>query len=252
MRSLRTREGKLMADNPGWQQPSRAREWVLREFDLFADLDESEMAAIAAAAPMSEVPKGQLLASPLSPREVLFIVKKGRVRLYRTAVDGRSLTTAIVEPGEMFGEMTSVGQSMVDTWAECLEPAVLCVMSRSDVQRLLLSDPRIAARIAQLLGQRLTDMERRLSDTVLRPVPARIAAALATMAGEHRPAVVRLTHEQLAELVGTTRETTTKVLGDLQDRGLLSLRRGKIVISDPRRLEELADDEVGVSQIRTR
>lgn len=241
-----------MTSSAGWQPPPNAREWVLREFDLFADLDESEMAAIAAAAPMSEVPKGQLLVSPLAPREVLFIVKKGRVRLYRTSADGRSLTTAIVEPGEVFGEMTSVGQHLVDTWAECLEPCVLCVMSRADVQRLLLSDPRIAARIAQHLGTKLADMERRLSDTVLRPVPARIAAALATMAGDEQPAVVRLTHEQLAELVGTTRETTTKVLGDLQDRDLLILKRGKIVVRDGRRLQDLADDETGLSEIRTR
>ena len=238
--------------NEPWQESAPAREWVLREFDLFADLDESEMAAIASAAPMSEVPKGQTLVSPHTPREVLFIVKKGRVRLFRTTADGRSLTTAIVSPGEVFGEMTSVGQHLLDTWAETLEPAVLCVMSRADVQRLLLSDPRIAARIAEYLGERLAGMERRLSDTVLRPVPARVAAALAAMAGGTRPAVVRLTHEQLADLVGTTRETTTKVLGDLQDRRLLVLKRGKIVIPDAQKLAKLAEDETGLAGVRTR
>jgi CRP/FNR family cyclic AMP-dependent transcriptional regulator len=92
-------------------------------------------------------------------------------------------------------------------------------------------------------------VERRLSDTALRPVPA---AALAKMTGAQHPAVVRLTHEQLADLVGTAREITTKVLGDLQDRKLLCRKRGKIVIPDADRLAELAEDESGLSNIRTR
>ncbi len=148
--------------------------------------------------------------------------------------------------------MTSVGQHLRDTWAETLDSAVLCVMSRADVQRLLLSDPRIAARIAQYLGERLAGMEQRLSDAMLRPVPARVASALATMAGEQQPAVVRLTHEQLADLVGTARETTTKVLGDLQDRRLIILKRGKIVIPDAEKLAKLAEDKSGLEGIRTR
>ena len=152
-----------MADNPGWRQPPKAREWVLREFDLFADLDEAEMAAIAAAAPMSEVPKGQLLVSPLSPREVLFIVKKGRVRLYRTAADGRSLTTAIVDPGEMFGEMALVSDEPRSASAIAAEDSNLFVLEETTFDKLMTK--RVAVRmlmnIVKTLCTRLRETNKR-------------------------------------------------------------------------------------------
>jgi CRP-like cAMP-binding protein len=216
--------------------------WRLSEFDIFRDLSAEEMDVIARSAPMREVALGTLLISPDQASEVLFILKKGRVRLYRLGVDGRSLTTAIVEAGELFGEMVALGQQMDDTYAEALDRSVVCIMSRTDVHQMLLSDPRVASRIAESLGARVAELERRLSDTVLKSVPGRIASALAAMASGGR-ADVRLTHEQLADLVGTTRETTTKVLGDLRDRGLVRLRRGRITVVDPGGLRDLAESE---------
>lgn len=112
-------------------------------------------------------------------------------------------------------------------------------MSTADVQRLLLTDLRVVARITALLGGRLAEVETRLSDTVLKPVAARICSTLATLAGSP-PAPVRPTHDQLADLVGTTRETTTKVLGDLRARNYVRLRRGRIDVLDPVAVLELA------------
>jgi CRP-like cAMP-binding protein len=90
-----------------------------------------------------------------------------------------------------------------------------------------------------LLAARVDALETRLSDTAFKPVPARICSALATLAGSP-PAPVRLTHDQIADLVGTTRETTTKVLGDLRERNLTRLRRGWIDVLDPVELPGLA------------
>lgn len=218
------------------------QEWVLREFDLFRDLSDEEVAAIGAAAPMSQLPAGQLLYSPDRPSEVLFILKKGRIRLYQIGADGRTMTTSIITPGQVFGEMAALGQHLDQTYAETTEPCVVCLMSRSDVERLLLSDPRIATRVAVFLGSRVADLERRLGDSVLKSVPERICATLARLAGPSGAgSTVRLTHEQLGDLVGTSRETATKVLGELSDRGLVALRRGRIVVRDPSTLQDLAD-----------
>jgi CRP/FNR family cyclic AMP-dependent transcriptional regulator len=222
-------------------QRAGEHEWVLREFDLFQDLTDDEVERIGASAPMRQLPAGQSLYSPDRPSEVLFILKKGRIRLYQIGIDGRTITTAIIAPGQVFGEMAALGQHLEQTWAETLEPCVVCLMSRPDVERLLLSDPRIAVRVAEFLGSRVADLERRLGDTVLRSAPARIAATLARMGGDGE--AIRLTHGQLADLVGTSRETATKVLGDLVDRGLVSLRRGRIVVHSARALADLADGE---------
>jgi CRP-like cAMP-binding protein len=213
--------------------------WCMSEVDIFRDLNQAEMDAIAAAAPMKTYAAGELLFSPHNPVETLFILKRGRVRVFRVSVDGRALTTAIITPGTIFGEMVLLGQHMYNNFAEALDETVVCVMSRSDVHRFLLSDPRIAARITEILGNRLVEMERRLSDSVFKSVPQRVAGTLATLAAQqrrygvgHRSPVVALTHEQIAALAGTSRETATKVLGDYAERGLIRLGRGRITVLD--------------------
>jgi CRP-like cAMP-binding protein len=159
--------------------------------------------------------------------------------VFRVSADGKAMTTAIITPGTIFGEMILLGQRMYDNFAEALDETVVCVMSRADVRRFLLSDPRIATRIAEILGQRLAEMERRLSESFFKSVPQRVASTLVTLAGQQRwptltsrGQVVAMTHEQIAALAGTSRETATKVLGDFAERGLIRLNRGRITILD--------------------
>jgi len=222
--------------------------WCMSEVDIFADLNDEEIAAIGAAAPMRQFSAGELLYSPPQPMETLFILKQGRVRIFRVSADGRALTTAIVTPGTIFGEMLLLGQQMHDNFAEALDKVTVCVMSRSDVQRFLLSDARIAARISEILGNRVSQLERRLSDTVFKSVPQRIATTLCLLADEEqrrplgRGLQVSLTHEQVAALAGTSRETTTKILNEFAEQGLLRLGRGKFTILDLVRLSEEAGD----------
>lgn len=216
------------ADNPD-------RLWCMSEVDIFCDLDEQEMESMAQAAPMRSYPAGTLVFSPHQPVEALFILKKGRIRIFRVSEDGRALTTAVIEPGTIFGEMVAVGQQMHGSFAEAMDEVVVCVMSRADVRRLLLGDPRIATRIAETMGRRLSQLEERLSDAVFKSVPERLASTVATLAegrGWLRGGQLRITHEQLAALAGTSRETTTKVLGDLADQGLITLSRGRITVLD--------------------
>lgn len=212
--------------------------WCMSEVEIFADLSEAEMGAIAAAAPMQEFAAGEIIYSPPQPTERLFILKRGRVRIFRVSPDGRALTTAIITPGMIFGEMVVLGQQMHNNFAEALDSVAVCVMTRSDVQQFLLSDARIAARITEILGNRVSQLERRLSDSVFKSVPQRVASTLCLLAEEQpqrllgRGIQVALTHEQVAALAGTSRETATKVLGEYADRGLLRLGRGRLTILD--------------------
>jgi len=212
--------------------------WCMAEVDIFCDLNAAEMDRLAAAAPRRTYAAGTLVYTPHQPVETLFILKKGRIRIFRVSPDGRALTTAIVEPGTIFGEMVIVGQQMHDNFAEAMDDVVVCVMTKADVQRLLLGDQRVAARISATLGRRLADLENKLSDAVFKSVPARLATALLTLSEGRsarplaRGVQVRLTHEQLAALAGTTRETTSKILGEYADQGLISLGRGRITVLD--------------------
>lgn len=231
------------------QDPDPDRTWCLSEVDIFRDLDEAEMAAIAAAAPMRTYAAGELLYIPHQPCQTLFILKRGRVRIFRASADGRALTCAILHPGTIFGEMLLLGQRMYDNFAEALDDVTVCVMNRADVHRFLLSDARVAARITEILGRRLAELEQRLSDSVFKSVPQRVATTLLMLTAEPtgaalplrpgaRHARISLTHEQLAALVGTTRESVSKVLSRFADLGLAQLARGHITVLEADRLRD--------------
>jgi CRP/FNR family cyclic AMP-dependent transcriptional regulator len=219
--------------------------FCLSEVALFRDLSRREMAAMAAAAPMRTVPPGQIVYDPTRPTSVLFIVKTGRFRLFRVVPDGRAVTTALPGPGSVFGEMDLLGLRMGGTWAEALEGGDLCLMSQADVRHMLLGDARIAIRIAEQLGARIAELEDRLADLVCKSVAERAAHTLCVLAGPAPPGTdtepIRMTHGQLAGLIGATRERTTTALGELAERGLVSLRRGRIRIRDRSGLTAVAD-----------
>lgn len=143
--------------------------------------------------------------------------------------------------------MLLLGQQMHDNFAEALYKVAVCVMSRSDVQRFLLSDARIAARISEILGNRVSQLERRLSDTVFKSVPQRVATTFCLLADEEqcppRPRVAGLADPRTARrLAGTSRETTTKILNGYAEQGLLRLGRGKLTILDLTRLSAEAGE----------
>ncbi len=217
--------------------------------DLFQDLSSAELAALEQRMPRTTVEAGGLIYSLEDRGEVLFLLKQGRVRLYRLSLDGKALTTAIVEPGSIFGEMALVGQGMQDSFAEALEDCTIYTLNKWDVQDVLLTDPRVARRLLELVSRRLADTERKLEDFAFKNVPQRLASLLLELANVSRdqkePIAVpgRYTHQQLAEMIGTYRETVTKVLNDFRQQGWIQIDRGRVKLLDPAMLLEMASHE---------
>ncbi|MCH8561386.1 MULTISPECIES: Crp/Fnr family transcriptional regulator [unclassified Nesterenkonia] len=222
----------------------------LDEVDLFADLSPAEVEAMHLMVPERRFGPGELVFSQSEPVSALFVLRSGRVRVFRVAEDGKTLTLAILEPGAVFGEMLLVGQRMYENYAEAIEDSVICQLTVEDVERHLIGDPRIALRIAKLLGDQVAHLEERLTDLALRPLAARTAKTLLTLA-QSAPTnalsarlghggAIRITHEQLAGLLGATREATSKILSDFATKGYIRQTRGRITVKDPERLQSTA------------
>lgn len=168
--------------------------------------------------------------------------------MFGLSPDGRALTTGVLSPGTVFAEMVVVGQQMYDSFDKALEDVVVCAMDQAHVHRFLLGAARIAARIAETLGRRLARIESQWSDAVFKSVPQRVAGALAVVSERRGPlplgraTQVNVTHEQVAELAGTSRETATRILGDYARKGLIDLGRGRIKILDPDGLARAGGD----------
>ena len=213
----------------------------LSETDLFQDLAARDLDELERSPAMSRCNRGRVFFTPGETGEVLFILKSGRVNLYRMTPEGKKLVIATIEPGTVFGEMSLIGQGMFDSFAEAAEDCTLCVMSRVDVERLLREHPAVSVRLLELLARRLQETQERLADVAYKSVPARIATTLLRLSGDGE-APVRLSHQDIAEMVGTYRETATRILNELRADGLIELKRMQIVVRDAEGLDAVAQE----------
>src|SRR5437870_5770947 len=172
---------------------------------------------------MTTCPAGKIFYSPNETGEVLFILKKGRVQLYRMSSEGRKLIIGTIEAGSIFGEMMLVGQGMYDAFAEAIEESLICVMKRRDVETMLVTKPRVALRLLEVMAKRLRETEERLEQAIFGDVQSQLIALLLRMHREHKTETIDTTHEALADQLGVYRETVTIALSNLRKRGLISI-----------------------------
>lgn len=214
----------------------------LSELTVFQDLSPREMEELNRVITVSNVPKGRVFYRPEETSEVLFILKEGRVQLYRISPEGKKLVISTLGPHTLFGEMALLGAKMHNTFAEAVEDCLICVMSRADLERLILNKPQVALRILEVTGKRLRDAEERLENMAFKGIPARLAGLLLRLSDEQGgDDITGLTHQDLAESVGTYRETATQVLNDLKAGGLIDIGRKRITITDRPGLMAVAD-----------
>jgi CRP-like cAMP-binding protein len=213
----------------------------LSEMDIFQDLTQEEMHWMESITTMTTCEKGRVFYTPDERGEVLFLLKKGRVQLYRISTEGKKLVIATLGPGSIFGEMAIIGQGMHNTFAEALEDCTLCVMGRGDLERVLLNKPKVGLRILEALGQRLREAEARLEDIAFKNIPARLASLLLRLYEEHGSVIEGYTHQDLAEMIGTYRETTTQILNDFKRNGLLNIGRKRLELLDIEGLRQVAE-----------
>ena len=207
--------------------------------ELFRDLSPQEMEELDRITSMTTCDRGRIFYTPGETGEVLFVLKRGRVQIYRLSPDGKKLVIAVLEPDTLFGEMALIGQGMYNTFAEALEPCTLCAMSRRDIEVLVTKFPKIATRLLEIVGRRLMEAETRLESLAFKGIPSRVAALLLRLQREHF--IEGNTHQDLAEMIGTYRETVTQTLNDFKAQGLIEINRKRIEIRDTARLREIAE-----------
>lgn len=210
----------------------------LSAMDLFHDLTRDEIAEIDRATVMWECKAGRVFYRPGETGDVLFILKKGAVQLYRKSVRGRKLVIEELKPYALFGEMTCLGQGMHQRYASTTEDSLVCTMKQADVERLLLSKPQVARRLIQVIGQRAVQLEVRLEEFAFKEAKSRIAAFLLRAAVGNE--VKGLRHQDIADTLGIFRETVTDALAELKSSEIIKVERRRITILNRTRLEDRA------------
>jgi CRP/FNR family cyclic AMP-dependent transcriptional regulator len=221
---------------------------LLSMVDILEPLSREEIKELSRRIPDTHYYRGQLLYTPKERSEALFMLKKGRVRIYRVGHDGREFTLTVVGTGTVFGEMSLTAQQLENAYAEAMERVVVCKMRKHDFERLIMDKPQVGLKVMAVLSERLSLAEDRMEDIALKEVPARLASFIlqlveseGVMTPEGPKIPTRYTHRQLATMIGSKRETVTKAFTLLQQSGAVQLKRRRIHVKDIEALRKIAD-----------
>lgn len=226
---------------------SEVSEDVVRNVSVFADLDDETYAAVRGAMVSTNVRRGEVLFREGEPGMRLWVIVTGKVKLGHTAPDGRESLLAVLGPGEIVGELSVYDPGPRTATATVLAPSAFLELERDVFLNLLDAHPGLSRQLLRSLAQRLRKTNSALADLVFADVPGRVAKALLDLAARFGRPVgdgIRvphdLTQEELAQLVGASRETVNKSLAEFSSRGWIQLDGRAVVLLDLQRLERRA------------
>ncbi len=185
---------------------------LLTRVDLFAELEPGELARIAAAAQRRELRRGDVLFEEDDQPDDLFVVLSGRIALANKSIDGRESVVALMEAGDVFGEMPLFDGLGRSTAARALEPSDVIAIPYTPVQEVYEARPTLLWSVVAMLSGRIRAMDAALADSVFLDVTGRTAKRLLEVAGEDDEFVLPVTQEELAGMVGASRERVNKAI----------------------------------------
>ena len=224
----------------------------LARFPIFESLSEDELRQVADLAVPRRYDDGEIIFREGDRSDTCFIVRTGRVRITRTHSGGRRLTLAELSPGEMFGELSMFDGEGRSATVEAVEDSTTLALLERDVKRVLREHPDIAVKMLARLASRLRAANEKLARQSFQPVAGRVASTLLAQVEARRAQaaaavdadegegglqpeeiVIEATQADIAQLAGSSRESASRFLADLERAGVVTTSRGRVVVHDP-------------------
>ncbi|HEY7175904.1 MAG TPA: Crp/Fnr family transcriptional regulator [Micromonosporaceae bacterium] len=220
---------------------------VLARSGIFQGVDPEASEVLAKDMEIIDVRKGDVVFNEGEPGDSLYIVLSGKIKLGRRAADGRQNLIALMGPSDMLGELSLFDPGPRTATATAVTDTRVARLRKQALRPWLTNRPEIAEQLLRVLARRLRRTNDALADLIFTDVPGRVAKNLLQMAGRFGSrdgGVLRVTHdltqEELAQLVGASRETVNKALADFASRGWLRLDGKSVIVLDPERLARRA------------
>ena len=230
--------------------------WHVRNCSLFQRLDEAQLSQLESRARIKKFPKGSSLYLPTDEADGTFLLAEGRIRISSTTPEGKQTILAFVEPGEVFGELALVEHGQREERAEAILNSTVVLIPSSEIRQLMEVSAPLSLGVTKLIGLRRKRVERRLKSLLYRNNRDRLTHLLVELSEQYGNATtegielsIRLSHQDLASIIGATRETVTTLLGEMQAENLVRIRRQRLLIRD---LRKLAGQESPVGSVRER
>ncbi len=217
--------------------------WYLKRCELFEQLQGTQIARLEAQSQVRVFDRKSLVYLPDDESDSVLLLVSGRVRIYHITTEGKEALLAFIDPGELFGELTIIGQSEREEFAETMEKSQIVKIPAATIRELMAENPNVTFGITKLIGLRRQRFERRLKSLMFQPNRDRLIFLLLELAERyavlHPDGIalrIRLSHQEMANIIGSTRETVTVVLGELQQEGLLEVKRRQVILKNLERL----------------
>ena len=212
---------------------------MLRRVPLFSDLPEEDLEKLARVAVRKTYPKENVIFFEQDEGDSLFIISRGSVKVAKISDEGKEVILAILGPGEFFGDMSLLDNQPRSATVIAVEETEVSAIRRKEFLSQIQENPQLAVKLMSVLSQRLREANRKIGNLALLDVYGRLARILMDFAkiegrklDNGRIAFRRPTHQAIANMIGTSRETVTRTLGDLHRRGYIQISGKEIVIQD--------------------
>lgn len=237
--------------------------WHLKNCNLFSQLSSEDIQELETQSRMKQLKRGEPVYLPDQLADGVLLVAKGRVKICHATPDGKQSILGFVDAGEIFGELAIIGGEHRDEYVETTEKTTLVLIPKAAFQRILRKYPDIALGVTKIIGYRRQRIQRRLRNLLFRSNRERVIHLLLELAEKYAEPTpegyllnIRLSHLEMASIIGSTRETVTVVLGQLQKEGFLTIARRKIFLKDIAKLAAAVDEPTpilphqrGISQL---
>lgn len=224
------------------KDPSLTVPEQLRRVPLFAHLEDAEIARVSQAAREKTYPKNSVILFEDDPGDALYVVLGGQVKVVLIGEDGREVILSILKQGDFFGEMSLIDDQPRSAHVIATQESNLLVLRREEFRHCMEETPRIALGLLKALSRRLRRADDKIGGLVLLDVNGRVARLLLELADEHDGEQIprKITHHTIAQMIGSSRETVSRTIRDLSERGLIDVSRKAITIRDRAGLGGLA------------
>jgi CRP/FNR family transcriptional regulator, cyclic AMP receptor protein len=216
---------------------------LLRAVPVFSELGEDELARVAEVAVPRQFVAGEVVFREGDESSTCYVVRNGRARAVREHPDGRSITLANFGPGDIFGELAMLDGEVRSASVEALTDGELLALPAGAVRALLAKHPDITVKLVAALVRRLRAANERISRQSFQTVPSRVAGVLSQLVADETPregeggeVTIRMNQADLAQLAGTSRESVSRFLADLERSGVVRSGRGRVTVLDAPKL----------------
>jgi CRP/FNR family cyclic AMP-dependent transcriptional regulator len=213
--------------------------WYLRKIPMFEGVPPARLQELTTQVELREIPRRQVIYLPGDPGEQVYFINGGRVKCSKVTRDGKELTLAYRGAGQLFGELAVIDDSPREEMAEAMKNAIITELPCEIFRDLLKSDAALSFRFACIIGERRKQLETKLEHLVFRDVQAKLAALLLELIEEYGLETeqgvqigLKITHQEMANLIGSTRETISLTLAQFKKRALISMNGRTVVITD--------------------